>query len=186
MTEKQKMINGEFYKPWDNELTNERQNARKLTYKYNKLKPTKKKQMAKILRELLTVREEGHYLCIEPPFLCDYGYNISVGKNFFANFNTVILDSAPITIGDDVMFGPNVSIYSVNHPLNPDKRCEGLEIGSEIKIGNKCWIGGNVTILPGVNIGEGTTIGAGSVVTKDIPPGVFAAGIPCKVIKEAT
>lgn len=184
MTEKQKMINCEFYKPWDPELCKDRYNARKLTHKYNRLKPSKTKKMGKILRKLLTTRESEGYLCIEPPFQCDYGYNISVGKNFFANYNTVILDSAPITIGDDVMFGPNVSVYSVNHPLNADKRCEGPEIGSKIDIGNKCWIGGNVTILPGVTIGAGTTIGAGSVVTKDIPPGVFAAGVPCKVIKE--
>lgn len=184
MTEKEKMINGEFYKPWDSELSKERHSARKNTHKYNKTRPAQGKKRKKILNNLLNIRNSESYLCIEPPFHCDYGYNINIGNNFFANFNTVILDSGPITIGDDVMLGPNVSIFSVNHPLNPSERCHGLEISKEIKIGNKCWIGGNVTILPGVTIGEGTTIGAGSVVVKDIPAGVFAAGIPCKIIKK--
>ena len=123
---------------------------------------------------------------IEQPFRCDYGKNIEVGNNFFANYNCVILDVAKVTIGENVMFAPNVSIYTAGHPIHPESRNSGYEYGIPVTIGNNVWVGGNVVITPGVTIGNNVVIGAGSVVTKDIPDNVIAVGNPCRVIREIT
>lgn len=123
---------------------------------------------------------------LTPPFHCDYGKHIHVGKNFFANFNCTILDVAPVTIGDNVLLAPNVAIYTAGHPVHPDTRRTGYEYGIEVTIGNDVWVGGNTVICPGVHIGDGCVIGAGSVVTKDIPPYTVAAGNPCRVIRPIT
>ena len=122
-------------------------------------------------------------LWLQPPFYCDYGYNIKVGERVFFNFNCIVLDVAPVIIGSRTLFGPNVQVYTATHPLNPMERSSGLEFAKPIVIGEDVWIGGSAVICPGVTIGDGTTIGAGSVVTKDIPSTVFAAGNPCKVIR---
>lgn len=121
-----------------------------------------------------------------PPFHCDYGKNIEVGENFFANYNCIILDVAKVTIGKNVMFAPNVSIYTAGHPIHPDSRNSGYEYGIPVTIGDNVWIGGSVVINPGVTIGNNVVIGSGSVVTKDIPDNVIAVGNPCRVIREIT
>lgn len=123
---------------------------------------------------------------INPPFYCDYGTHIEVGKNFFANYNCTILDVAKVKIGDNCMLAPNVAIYTAGHPLHPDTRNSGYEYGKEVTIGDNCWIGGNSVICPGVHIGNDVVIGAGSVVTRDIPDGSIAAGSPCRVIRRIT
>ncbi|MBR5479438.1 MAG: sugar O-acetyltransferase [Clostridia bacterium] len=125
-------------------------------------------------------------LFIVPPFYCEFGTRIKLGNNFYANYNCVILDVAPVTIGENCMFGPNVSIYTAGHPVHPKTRNTGYEYGKPITIGDNCWIGGSVTITPGVTIGDNVVIGAGSVVTRDIPDNVVAVGNPCRVIREIT
>ena len=126
----------------------------------------------------------GENLSIQSPFYCDYGFNISIGEYFFSNYNLVILDIAPVKIGDNVMFGPNVSLYTAGHPIHPVSRNSGYEYGLPITIGDNVWLGGNVVVTPGVTIGENTVIGAGSVVVNDIPANVVAAGNPCRVVRE--
>ena len=123
---------------------------------------------------------------VNPPFYCDYGTNIKVGKNFFANYNCVILDVAKVTIGDNCQMAPNAAIYTAGHPIHPVSRNSGYEYGKEVTIGDNVWIGGNTVICPGVHIGDHVVIGAGSVVTKDIPDWSVAAGNPCKVIRTIT
>ena len=179
--EKQKMLAGELYNALDPLLIRERVNARRLTRQYNLSTETELNKRNIILKELLGKLSLGVY--IEPDFRCDYGYNIFLGEGVFLNFGCVFLDVNTITIGDQTMVGPYVQFYTATHPLDAEKRCEGPELGKPITIGSKCWIGGGVIINPGVTIGDNTTIGAGSVVTKDIPANVFAAGNPCKVIK---
>lgn len=137
--------------------------------------------MAKAIDQLIP-QSQGAYL--EPPFRCDYGANITLGKNFYANFNCVVLDVAPVVIGDNVLFAPNVQIYTAGHPLDVKSRVEeGIEFGTPITIGNNVWLGGGVIVCPGVTIGDNSVIGAGSVVTKDVPANVVAAGNPCRVIR---
>lgn len=128
----------------------------------------------------------GNNVTILPPFRCDYGNNIEVGDNFFANYNFIVLDVAKVTFGNNVFIGPNVAVYTAGHPIHPTIRNTGYEYGIPIEVGDNVWIGGNVVILPGVKIGSGSVIGAGSVVNEDIPENVIAAGNPCKVIREIT
>lgn len=137
-----------------------------------------------LLREILG--GAGENIAIMPPFHCDYGYNITVGDNFYANYNLIILDVVPVKIGDNVFIAPNVAIYTAGHPIHPKARNSMYEYGISIEIGDNCWIGGNVVICPGVKIGNGVVIGAGSVVTRDIPDNVVAAGNPCKILREIT
>ena len=125
-------------------------------------------------------------IMVVPPFYCDYGSHIEVGENFFANYNCTILDVAPVKIGDNVLFGPNVSLYTAGHPLHPVSRNSAYEYGISITIGDNVWLGGNVVVTPGVHIGNNVVIGAGSVVTKDIPDNMVAAGNPCRIIREIT
>ena len=180
-TEKQKMLNEEFYDASDDELSNNRLNAKELCYDYNLTRPREKEKRKEILKKLF--KSTGKQFKIHPPFYCDYGYNITIGENFHANHNLVILDVCEVVFGNNVLIGPNVGIYTAGHPVNVELRNSGAEFGKKIKIGNNVWIGGNVCILPGVTIGDNVTIGAGSVVTKDIPSNTTAFGNPCKVHK---
>ena len=182
LTEKDKMLNGEFYNPMDTELVTDRMEARKLLYSFNNSKPSDGIRRKETIKQLFG--KTGSRLFIEPPFQCDYGYNIEVGENFYANFDCVILDVNKVVMGDDVQLGPGVHIYTAVHPTDPEERMSKTEYGEEIEIGNNVWIGGGAIICPGVKIGSNTTIGAGSVVTKDIPENVLAVGNPCKVIKK--
>lgn len=183
-TEKEKMLTGELYDAYVPELIAERDHAKEQMYLYNKLAPSAFEERKVILQEVLG--SIGNKFTIEQPFYCEFGYNIHLGENFFSNFNCVILDEAPVRFGKDVLLAPNVSIYTVNHALNADRRRAALEYARPVTIGNNVWIGGNSVILPGVTIGDDTVIGAGSVVTKNIPAGVVAAGNPCKVIRVIT
>jgi maltose O-acetyltransferase len=179
-TEKEKMLAGEPYLAWDKELYSERIRCRRALQVLNDSIPNTKSWRAAI-DELLPENDNAY---LEPPFRCDYGSNIIAGKNFYANFNCVILDVARVYIGDNVMLAPNVQIYTAGHPLEKVGRVdEGVEFGTEIHIGDNVWIGGGAIICPGVHIGDNSVIGAGSVVTKDVPANMVAAGNPCKVIK---
>lgn len=184
MTEKEKMIAGKAYLAYGEELTNERLRAKELVYRYNNLPPSEQEEKNRILLSLFGELGEGFW--VEAPFRCDYGYNIRAGKNLYINYNCVILDCSPITIGDNVMFGPNVSLFAAGHPVHPAPRTAGWEYGRTITIGSRVWIGGNTVVNPGVTIGENSVIGAGSVVTKDIPANVIAAGNPCRVLRQIT
>ena len=179
-SEKEKMLAAENYFSNDKLLTLERQNAKKLLHKLNVTEYLMNSNAKQILRTLLPNADKRIY--IEPPFHCDYGYNIFSGSQVYFNVNCVILDSAKVTIGNNVFFGPNVHIYTASHPTNADER-RTIEFAKPVTIGNDCWIGGNVTILPGITIGNNCTIGAGSVVTKNIPDDSIAVGNPAKVIK---
>ncbi len=180
-TEKQKMLAGELYRASDTELVAQRQKARRLTRLYNATTEEQMQQRSQILRELFgTV---GSSIEIEPPFYCDYGYNIHAGDGFYMNFGCVILDCCPVHIGEKVLCGPSVQIYTATHPTDPDLRLSGLELAAPVRIGNNVWIGGGAIICPGVTIGDNTTIAAGTVVVKDIPARVVAGGNPCRVIK---
>lgn len=175
------MLAGEMYDPLDDELDRERHEARLLFQRINALDEEQKEQRNKLLAELMP--NVGKDLWIEPPFYCDYGYNIYAGDNFFMNFDCCILDVMPVRIGDRVMMGPKVQIYTATHPLEAKARNSGREFAKEVSIGNDVWIGGGAIICPGVSIGNGVVIGAGSVVTRDIEDNVFAAGNPARVIK---
>ena len=181
-TEKQKMLSGEPYQAWDKTLYNERIACRHSIRELNDSIPnTPEWQSA--MQKLLPNAQQGVY--IEPPFRCDYGSNIFLGKDFYANFNCVMLDVNTIEIGNNVMFAPNVQVYTAGHPLDVKGRVEdGIEFGLAIKIGNNVWVGGGAIICPGVSIGDNTVIGAGSVVCKNIPANVVAAGNPCRIIKK--
>ena len=181
-TEKEKMLNEEYYDASGEELTKEREYAKDLCYDYNHTRPSEKEKLKNIIKKLF--KSTGENYRINPPFFCDYGYNISIGENFYSNYNLIILDVCEVNIGNNVFIGPNVGIYTAGHPVNVELRNDGLEYGKKIKIGNNVWIGGNVCILPGVTIGDNVTIGAGAVVTKDIPSNVTAFGNPCKVHKK--
>ena len=169
MTEKEKMINGELYLSFGEELLKERQDAKELIFDFNTLRPTEIEKRNEIIGKLFGKIGKGFF--IEPPFRCDYGYNISVGENFYSNYNCIILDCAKVTIGDNVLFAPNVSLFTAGHPIDPEIRNSGSEYAFPITIGNNVWIGGGVIVNPGVTIGDNVVIGAGSVVTKDIPAG---------------
>ncbi|MEG0366172.1 MAG: sugar O-acetyltransferase [Coprobacillus sp.] len=180
MNEKQKMLEGHLYQPYSDELYKDREYCKGMLFEYNHLNPLMKDDRDLILKKLLNCKGE---LCIEQPFYCSYGYNIQIGLNFFSDVGLTILDKAMVTIGDNVVIGPNVNIYTSSHPFNEAQRMRGIEYAKEITIHDNVWIGGNVTILPGVKINRGTIIGAGSVVTQDIPPYVIATGNPCKVVR---
>ena len=181
-TNKEKMLIGAFYQSFDEELSKEREKANHLLFKLNKLSPGESNEKAELLK--LIFNKMGKNVFIELPFRCDYGYNISIGKNFFENFNCTFLDSAPIEIGNFVLLGPNVSLFTSGHPVDAEKRRKLFQFAKPIIIGDNVWIGGNTVINPGVQIGENTVIGSGSVVTKSIPANVVAGGNPCKIIKK--
>ncbi len=183
-SEKEKMLAGLPYKAFGEELLNERQHAKELVFDFNHLRPSEVEKRNEILNQLLGKTQQNFF--IEPPFRCDYGYNIELGNNFYSNYNLVILDCAKVTIGNNVLIGPNVGLYTAGHPVHFEKRNEEFEYAFPITIGNNVWIGGNVVINPGVTIGDNSLIGSGSVVTKDIPSNVIALGNPCKVHRKIT
>jgi len=180
-TEREKMMAGEPYLASDPELVAARSRARSLIRAYNQTGPSELALRRSLADQLFGTA--GPELYVEPPFFCDYGFNIHVGARVYMNFQCTILDCNRVEIGDDVMIGPGVHIYTATHPVDPDERVEGPEQALPVRIGSRVWIGGRAVILPGVTIGEGTTIGAGSVVTQDIPPRVLAVGNPCRVLR---
>lgn len=179
-TEKKKMLAGELYDPLDPELSQERQRCRDLCKQLNDSREDQQAERRGILTELFGYESDAW---IQPPFFCDYGTNIRVGHKVFFNFNCVVLDVMPVVIGDNVLFGPSVQVYTATHPIEAEIRRKWLEFAKPVTIGNDVWIGGGAIICPGVTIGDRTVIGAGSVVTKNIPSDVVAAGNPCKVIR---
>lgn len=168
----------------DEKVMNEQKRARTITQQINTADRSDFRLLQGLFQDLFGT--SGNNVFVNPPFYCDYGTNIHVGDNFMANYNCTILDVAKVIIGDNVMFAPNVAIYTAGHPIHPESRNSGYEYGIEIVIGNNVWVGGNVVITPGVHIGDNVVIGAGSVVTKDIPSNVVAAGNPCRIIKNIT
>ncbi|WP_242920938.1 sugar O-acetyltransferase [Pontibacter liquoris] len=180
-TEKEKMLAGELYDALDPQLSKERTRTRLLLKALNDSREDQDEERARILEKLLPQAGEG--LWIQPPFYCDYGSNIVTGEKVFFNFNCVVLDVMQISIGSRTLFGPNVQIYTATHPMNYKERASGLEFAKPIVIGEDVWVGGSAVICPGITIGDRSVIGAGSVVTKDIPADVFAAGNPCRVIR---
>ena len=178
------MLAGLPYKAWLDGLAEERLENKKRIYKYNNLPPEAEKEQEELIKEILG--KTGENVHIEAPFHCDYGYNIEVGENFFANYNLTVLDVGKVRIGKNAQIAPNVSIYTAGHPIHPESRNSGYEYGIEVTIGDNVWIGGNVCIMPGVTVGDNVVIGAGSVVTKDIPDSVIAVGNPCRVVRAIT
>ncbi len=184
MDQKERMLAGLPYKAWMDGLSEDRLEAKRKLYEYNHLPPEKWDMQTELLKNILG--KTGKVIHIEAPFHCDYGYNIEVGENFFANYNLIILDVGKVVIGDNAQIAPNVAIYTAGHPIHPDSRNSGYEYGIGITIGDNVWIGGNSCIMPGVTIGNNVVIGGGSVVTNDIPDNVLAVGNPCRVIREIT
>lgn len=184
MNQKERMLAELPYKAWLDGLEEDRMQCRKKLYEFNLLSPDERALIPQKLKALLG--KTGENLLIEAPFYCDYGWNIEVGENFFANYHLTILDVGKVTIGKNVQIAPNVSIYTAGHPIHPDSRNSGYEYGVPVTIGDNVWIGGNAVIMPGVVIGSNTVIGAGSVVTKNIPDWSVAAGNPCRVIRQIT
>lgn len=185
MTEREKMLNGHLYDCANEKtLANDRLNCKNLCFEYNQLRPSQEEERKAIIKKI--IGSTGDNFWIEPSFWCDYGYNITIGENFYSNHNLVILDGAKVTFGDNCFIAPNCGFYTAGHPLDFNQRNSGLEYAKPITVGNNVWIGGNVIVLPNVNIGDNVVIGAGSVVTKDIPSSVVAVGNPCRVLREIT
>ncbi len=181
-TEKQLMLAGEMYDPLDPELEEERLRARRWAREYNATTEADIDLRKRMIKDMFGSAGSNAY--IEPSFRCDYGYNIFVGDNFFANFDCVILDVCPVRIGDNCMIAPGVHIYTATHPIDPTKRNSGRELGAPVTIGHNVWLGGRCIILPGVTIGDNVTVAAGAVVTKNVPANTVVAGNPAKVIRE--
>lgn len=183
-SEKGKMIAGQLYLASDFQLVQERAQARQLCRRYNATTEEEPNPRFSILRDLLgTVPPE---IYIEPNFKCDYGYNIHLGNHFYANFDLIILDVCEVRIGDYCLIGPRVSILTATHPIDPDLRRSGQELGKPIAIGHNVWIGGGAIINPGVTIGDNVVIASGAVVTKDVPDGYIVGGVPAKIIRHCT
>lgn len=178
MTEYEKMIAGELYRPADPELRRLSRHSSDVCFEFNHTKENR----SDLFQELFG--SAGEHLYIEQGFYCDYGCNVFVGENFYANADVTILDTCPVRIGDNCMIAPKVGIYTATHPLDPDERNSGQEFGRPITIGNDVWIGGSATICPGVTIGDGAVIAAGAVVVKDVPPYTVVGGNPAKIIKK--
>ncbi len=181
-SEREKMVSGQVYSATDAELLAGLWRTKELVRRYNDLRPSDFEGKLRLLGEILGRCPDD--AVIMQPFYCDYGKQISLGRRFFANHNLVILDEAPVEIGDDCFLGPNVGIYTACHSTSPAERGSRREWARPVRIGNGCWIGGSVTVLPGVEIGDGSTVGAGSVVVRDIPPYCVAAGNPAVVVKK--
>ena len=182
LQELEKMMSGEPYDASDNtELLDILQETQEMCRNYNNLRPSQQEEKDALIKRILG--RTGEQLKVLQPFFCDYGFNIEVGENFFANTNMVILDEAKVTFGDHVFIGPNCSFYTPCHPIDAESRNAGKQWSLPVNVGNNVWFGGNVTVCPGVSIGDNAVIGAGSVVTHDIPANVVAAGNPCEIIK---
>ena len=179
-SEKDKMLAGELYRASDPELVGERRRCRSLLQAFNS--EPEEEQRLELLRELLGSVGAGAF--VQPPFGCDYGYNVSIGDNVFVNFNAVILDCAPVRIGDGTQVGPGVQLLAADHPRDPRTRRDLLELARPISIGSNVWLGAAAVVLPGVSVGDDSIVGAGSVVTRDIPGGVLAVGNPCRLVRE--
>lgn len=185
MTEKEKAAAGYLYDAnYDPEIAKEILRCKELCYEYNQCRPGDKELQQKILSQILGSMKDN--VTIVAPFWCDYGYNVSVGEYFFANHNLMLTDGGKINFGDHVFIAPNCCFTTAEHAIDPKQRMAGLEIAKPITVGNNVWIGAGTTVLAGVTIGDNSVIGAGSVVTKDIPPGVVAVGVPCRVMREIT
>jgi len=181
MSEKEKMLAGEPYDPDDPELVADRERARELTRRYNATEPGADER-PELLEDLLG--SGGADATVEPEFRCDYGYNIEVGEGFYANFDCTILDSAPVEIGANTQFGPGVHVYTATHPLEPEKRAQGVEYAEPVSIGENVWVGGGAVINPGISIGDDSVVASGAVVVDDVPAGVVVGGNPARVFKE--
>jgi maltose O-acetyltransferase len=181
-TEREKMQRGERYDPSDPELTADRRDAREMLRAYNRTAPDASEHRSRLLAELFgSVGEECH---IEPPFRCDYGYNIHVGDHFYANFDCVLLDVCPVRIGDHCSLGPGVHVYTATHALDPEMRSGPREHGMPVEIGDRVWIGGRAVVNPGVAIGDDAVVASGAVVTADVPAGTLVGGNPAEVVRE--
>ncbi len=182
MSEKARMLAGRLYNANDPELQAARQRARHLVFQFNQLAPDQRDLQSALLSELFDVPSGDAY--VEAPLRVDYGKNTHLGHNFYANYDCIILDIAPVTIGDNVLFGPRVSVLTAGHPIDKDVRNAELEFGKPITIGNNVWAGGSVTICPGVTIGDNVIIGAGAVVTRDVPANMVVAGAPACPLRQ--
>lgn len=183
-TDKERMLAQKLYMAGVGELATDNKKSRRLTRLFNNTTEEQQEYRTELLQQLF--ESVGEKAFIEPPFRCDYGCHITIGNNFYANFDCIIVDVAKVKIGNNVFFGPRVGVYTAGHPIDPDVRNTLLEFGKEITIGDNVWIGGNAVINPGVTIGNNVVIGSGSVVTKDIPDNVIAVGNPCKVLRAIT
>lgn len=185
MNEREKAAAGYLYDAnYDESLLQERNRCKDLCFAFNACKPSDSAGQQRLMKQILG-KTKGAFT-ITAPFWCDYGYNISIGENFYTNHNCIILDGAKVTFGDNVFIAPNCCFSTAGHPLDAEQRNKGLEIALPITVGNNVWFGAGVTVLPGVTIGDNTVIGAGSVVNKDIPSGVIAVGNPCRVLRPIT
>ncbi|ADJ16267.1 sugar O-acetyltransferase [Halalkalicoccus jeotgali] len=180
-SEKERMLRGEPYDASDSELVAERQHARELTRKYNRTTATESDRRERLLEELFGSVEDA---TVEPPIRCDYGYNVHVGENFYANFDCVILDVRRVEFGTRCLLGPGVHVYTATHPLDAEERAAGLESGAPVTVGDDVWIGGRAVLNSGVSVGDGSVIASGAVVTEDVPAGALVGGNPARVLKD--
>ena len=180
-SEKAKMIAGELYDPADPQLLDEREHAREVTRQFNRTEASVA-EAQQHLRGLFGAA--GEHLLVEPPFRCDYGYNIRVGDDFYANFDCVILDVCPVDFGDECMLGPGVHVYTATHPLDAEERVAGREYGKPVTVGDRVWIGGQAVLNPGVTVGDDAVVASGAVVTEDVPDNAVVQGNPATVVKE--